>query len=668
MGVFKAGLCASAWLLAVPALAQSSFYGPGKAALDNNIDTAVSAPPAPRDPNVVCEDLFHCAGIVERHAPDSFDYSVLAREFDRFDARAETLLLQQILGDDATQAGRALHVLARGRRLLSPAGQRQIVSLWRDIAAEKTTHNVDDAAAVLTRHLSPMVRDAAIDTLGSRNRDVRAASQIMLTRFAVAKMDRPLRPQNLKLLTASLRDDPHPGVVATVARDPRPAVLPILTSVLSRGDSASARLAYQALYARDKEDAFRALVATLYGLKDDNISGALALADVLRIRHKGRDDGFYMAFARDLATDAEMSVMGRLAGFDAVMQTADAPPLPANALTLDSYRRASAHYGQKGAVPTSYFDGVARMASKTPDPWLEALARAVRPDDMGGQVTLTEVAGRFDTDLSRAVTRKALGSDVDFRHLIAGLYGAAAQSTDDAMRRDVTARVRDLRHHPISAVAQAAMAVAPVLSRKTPRKALSKVTLPPLRRVNARTKMCAVRGDDFAAAAQPMPYFDGGILHSGRPALRGFLRTADRMRGGWLAGYSSSTDGALIAYQTRSGRARDIMPDTAPPAHHRVHAIVPFSPPALGQTADGYWVVVGTPDDAAIYRALYGGRQLDISLSVSLPSLPTAVRAGAVGEVIMAFDASQPPLSFSLDGGLSRHCDTVQKPPQDVLP
>jgi len=89
-----------------------------------------------------CKTLIHCTDILDRHDPDSFDYSVLAVDFDRFGENGRAILWRKIEagknGDAEAEAlaNRALDILSRSPKILPPAEQRRIAEMWqRDAGA-----------------------------------------------------------------------------------------------------------------------------------------------------------------------------------------------------------------------------------------------------------------------------------------------------------------------------------------------------------------------------------------------------------------------------------------------------------------------------------------------------------------------------------------------------
>lgn len=656
-------------VLPLSAAAQSSFFDPDNPpTADQATGEAVAA--VEFGPDQVCLSLSRCLEILDTHAPDSFDYTLLAADFDRYGGEAQSALLSRVFAPLKSEAAvidanRALHILARQRGLLSPDAQRRMVSVWSGLQGDSPL-NIDDLGAVLTRHISPMVRAAAINGLASNQLDVRRASQVMLTKLAASDLQFALRPDDIKKLARALTANPHPGVVAVLAKDRSPAVNPILAATLKSGDAGSVKMAYQALYDRDREEAFRALVATLYGLDDSDINAALALAAMLRSRHALRDDGFYMTFARDLADDPKMSVMGRVAGFDALLQTG--AELNDTPLNRGSYARAVDGFAARRAVPKAYFQWLLTHDPKTVDVFLSPLSKAVSRSAQSDRLTLIQYAGRFDSSLAVSVSETALQDERHHAVFIAGLLARVAQ-TNAADKAALSAMTRALKtEHPITKVRQAASLANEALEAKNTRAALAQLRLPSIEAVNKAERFCKVTSQDFNKAAKQMPYFDVGQLASGAPALRGWLRSASRVSGGWLAGYASPTSGALLLYDTTTGAVIDIMPPDVPDAHHAVRAIIPMTEVKLGHTASDFWAVVGQGDVAAIYRVSASSRGMSVRFATSLPSVPTHIARSPIGGVVTAFGRDNPPLHFDNSDGLTRYCNQGRKAQTSLLP
>jgi hypothetical protein len=101
--------------------------------------------------SIVCKTLRQCVDIVERHAPDSFDYQVLNWEFKRFGESGKTALLNMLASQDETDMRRAQAVLALGQTLLTPDEQRKVAALW-------PRGNLQTHARIMKSALSPLMR------------------------------------------------------------------------------------------------------------------------------------------------------------------------------------------------------------------------------------------------------------------------------------------------------------------------------------------------------------------------------------------------------------------------------------------------------------------------------------------------------------------------------
>ena len=73
------------------AAAMLGLYGSAIAAAPK-IRTTPKVPQSTQDNFRSCKTLLRCVDILERHAADSFDYAVLARDFDRHGDKAREVL------------------------------------------------------------------------------------------------------------------------------------------------------------------------------------------------------------------------------------------------------------------------------------------------------------------------------------------------------------------------------------------------------------------------------------------------------------------------------------------------------------------------------------------------------------------------------------------------
>ena len=190
-------------------------------------------------------------------------------------------------------ANRALDMLSRSPKILKPADQRRMATLWKNI--DRSDYEPDFVARLMHVNLSPMVRSMAVQTLASDNADVRRLSRSLIAQSLVAKMSFPMLESDFAPLSTALRTNPSPTLVSLMNEYPSEQADPVLAKVLSSAHSPSVIAAYGALYKRSPEEAFKALVATLYGLKSDleapensrkdEARAALALGNMLAYRH-----------------------------------------------------------------------------------------------------------------------------------------------------------------------------------------------------------------------------------------------------------------------------------------------------------------------------------------------------------------------------------------------
>ena len=144
-----------------------------------------------------------------------------------------------------------------------------------------------------------------IETLTHENQEVRRLSRDIIAATVARKMNFPLRPEDFGRITKGLLDDPTPALVELLSNFDSAKTEPVFLRLLQSTDGPTLNTAYQKLYAQNQEKAFKALVATLYNLKDNQPEAALAISHTLRQRHMGREDGFYLKFAKDLTEDKE---------------------------------------------------------------------------------------------------------------------------------------------------------------------------------------------------------------------------------------------------------------------------------------------------------------------------------------------------------------------------
>lgn len=596
----------------------------------------------------VCKSLKHCIDIVERHAPDSFDYQVLNGEFQRFGPKGKAALLDMMASKDETDMRRGQAVLAKGRVLLSPDEQRKVAALWP--RGDVQTH-----AAIMKSALSPLMRARLIDTLSHETPDVRDLSRDLLAQTVAMEMDFPLRPDDYGKLARALLDDPTPALVELMAKFEPVKTAPIFMRLLRSTDGPTLFAAYEKLHTQNPETAFKALVATLYDLKDDQTDAAFALSFVLRARHKSRKDGFYLKFAKDLTEDSEMSLMGRLAGFDAIMQSEGAPLLSEPSKYYEVIETALQNHN---VLPVTYLRNMPRQAAAKSDIWLSAYWEHFRPQASEQKLDFIRLVGGFETKTAKEILLEALGDQGDWR-----IIQAAALPLGRMGYKPASSKLEELSNHPIMAVQIAVRTAIDGINSGTMkgRSAYWQNAL------SSQSGYCSAKSKDFKDDAKGLPFFDLMDLEFNAAGdKRRFVSTIAPTKNGYLVGFDAGRNGGdLRYYDNASGESLPLKSQLAATTEI-VTAIIPVTPPPLGQYATSFWVIA-QGDDRADQAKLYRLKSIDgafkIKYQAELPHNATTIAPQKNGDVFLSFyktDAKptdvNPPLLLSPNGAIRRAC------------
>lgn len=597
--------------------------------------------------SIVCKSVSHCVDIVERHAPDSFDYQVLNGEFQRFGPKGKAALLNMLASKDETDIRRAQAVLAKGRVLLSPDEQRKVAALWPrgDIALH---------AKIMQSALSPMMRARAIRTLSHEEAQVRKLSRDIIAATVAQKMDFPLRPDDYGGLAKALIDDPTPSLVELISVYDPAKTKPIFMRLLKSDDGPSLSAAYKKLYSEHPEEAFKALVATLYELKDTQSDEAFALSLMLRERHADRKDGFYMKFAKDLTEDPEMSPIGRLAGFDAIMQSADAPRLSEPSKYYDIIGLALQNHDE---LPTGYLRNMPRQAGETSDMWLAAYWEHFAPQTGEQKLELIRLVGGFETGVAKDILLEALGDKGDWR-----ITQTAALPLGRMKYKQAESQLTALSDHPIMAVQIAALTA--LDNFKSASKGGAHYWY---NKLSSASAYCSAEPKDFKVETKTLPFFDLDVLaFNAIGDKRHYISTIAPTKTGYLVGFDAGVKGGDLRYYDNASGDSTPLKDALSPRTENITAIVPVTPPPLGQYADAFWIFAegkAGSDQAKLYRASGSNGNFQIKYQAELPHRVTALSPQKNGEVFMSFYKQgakpkdvNPPLLLSPNGAIRRAC------------
>jgi len=611
----------------------------------------------------VCDDIEHCIYILEKHAPDSFDYEVLHKEFLDFGSKSTGALVEVAAWMDDPKSSYALEMLSRGGFRLSPAAQRDLIEVW-------PRENVKAHAKVLGRMASPRVRAAAIDTLDHADPAVREQSRHLLSQVAKARFKFPMRQGDYSKLLGAALDEPHPALIALLETYPPAQLRPAYARLLRSGDAATTIAVYEKFYQVDKANALKTMVGVIQDLDDDEFEAALALSEMLQQRNKKRPDQFYLKFAKDLTEDTELGLAGRAVGYDALMnsqQIIAKNKMPALLLPDTELNRSVFRYVVSAAAPReSYRNYLGALTSKSADPYIAALSAAYGKNL--DPIFITKL-GRFETRKAKALVEKSLKSPFDYRVISAG--GLAAAQQKQMLLRPQIAKFKS--SHPISSVRLATglalkQFAAPSKISSAERLYLS-VSNMTLVGVNKGEAYCKVESVDFKSLSRNMPFFEGGKLEDDIPASRSYLRSSAELKSGWLAGYHGTQfGGGLLYYDYDTKRPQTLLSEN-------VLAIIPIQAVPLGRYPTSFWVITDGLDGASsvggLYRALQRGDEFQMQLHAVLPGRASRIAINSNNSIAMDFvDRDEmkrkpktkdkysynPPLLLGANGSISRLC------------
>ena len=634
------------WALAFASLAQTVF----------------AAPPAK-----VCDDIEHCVYILERHAPDSFDYTVLHTEFLGYGPKATRALVEVAAWMDDPKSSYALQMLSRGGFQLTPAEQRDLIEVW-------PRENVKAHAIVLGRMASPRVRAAAIDTLAHPDSEVRKQSRYLLSEVAKAGFKFPMRQGDYSKLLKAALNEPHPALIALLETYPPAQLRPAYARLLRSGDTAMTMAVYEKLYQADKANALKTLVGVIQDLKDGELPAAMSISEMLQRRNKSRPDQFYLKFAKDLTNDAKLGLAGRAVGYDVLINAELARPgksVTAPRL-LDSplNRNVFQYIVSNGEHSDAYVNYLQHLTSENADPYIAVLGASLKKNP--NPIFISKL-GRFQTPLAKDIVVKALNHPSDYRMISAAMISAAKQK-----QTDLKPKISDLKsNHPISAVRVAGRVALKEFNQPNKKKSSEellrssyKMLFYPLRGAENKEEVyCKVDSVDFKTISRKMPYFKSVILN-GRYAGRQNLTSAVELKTGWLAGYDlGEWGGGLLYYDYETEKPISLLDEN-------VTAIIPTKATPLGQFPTSFWAVTGLSHTnlsrGSVYRVTQNPDGFQVNLHATLPGPAHSIAVNFDNSIEMDFVDREgmkrnpelkmapydynPPLLLEVNGNIRRLC------------
>ena len=350
-----------------------------------------------------------------------------------------------------------------------------------------------------------------------------------------------------------------------------------------------------------------------------------------------------------------MSLMGRLAGFDTSLQSPEAPLLSEPSKYYNVMQLALRNYP---SLPEGYLRNMPRQAGETSDLWLRAYWSYFRRQTGDQKLDFIRLVGGFETNAANDILIEALGDAGDWRIIQAAALPLGRTKT--ARAKSALDRLTD---HPIMAVQIAALTALDGIEtgKMKGRAAYWKTSL------TRQSNYCSAAPKDFKDDAKTLPFFDLVDLEfKAGGDKRRFVSSISPTRNGYLVGFDAGRNGGdLRYYENKSGKSISLK-SQMPEKTENITAIIPVTPPPLGQYASAFWVIAqdaGLSDQAKLYRVSGREGAFTLKYKAELPHRVTALSPQKNGDVFMSFYKPKakpqdvnPPLLLSSAGAIRRAC------------
>lgn len=601
----------------------------------------------------ICDDADHCVWIMENHGPHEFDYSVLTRELEGFGKDGKDFLIMLVGDKDADIAGRAIDILSEGRFSFSREEARKIVSEWPG-------SNMEKMANLMVKIGSPDVQGRMIESLLSDDQKIQRVAREVLARLRENKKIYQLRPFEHGPLAKAVAASPTRELVQMLAAFPPEKTKPFLQKALQSPDGPSVIAAYDGLYAIDKELAFRSLLDTLTNLNSDSAETAFAIGELLRHRNKRRPDGFYMQFAKELAEDPEMTLMGRVAGLDAILgggafnKDGQVVQLESTPSVRSALRAALLAKGDDIFPYESNFDQVF-IGDKAY--WAITLWNHIRDNQQrNGSIyqAFFKRLEKLDDNVVQRITLQALGQGENIKILEYALASVRAQK--DPIYLTSAERIEshwadDLRYNAMTTAKILRAAKSETVTPIVFDKAYSQFRSTDKK----RWKACKVKSRTLTDYVVQLPYFTLEEEVSGSFVKRRFIRSAYPTNDGWFVGFSAPNSGGLRYYGNESGLGDPVLTDQI----SSVAAVMPIRLPKPGSYASDFWVISADPSqkgDGQLFMASQNSLGMTARLSRYLPRADFKVSILSGGRYLLSHKTHSP-LILGADGTIKPACE-----------
>ncbi len=601
----------------------------------------------------ICDDADHCVWIMENHGPHEFDYAVLTEELEGFGQDGKAFLIMLVGDKDPDIAGRSIDILSEGKFNFSREEARKIVQEWPG-------SNVEKMANLMVKIGSPDVQGRMIESLLSEDRKIRDVARDVLARLRENRKIYQLRSFEHGPLAKAVVESPTRELVQMLSAFPPEKTTPFLKRALGSGDGPSVIAAYDGLYAIDKEMAFRSLLDTLKNLGPDRSDTAFAIAELLRHRNTIRPDGFYMQFAKELSEDPEMTLMGRVAGLDALLgggafaKDRKIVALKANSAVRSALRAALQARGQNIHPYEANFSMVFPQDSANSAMMIWSHIQDTQQDDSRIYQTFFNRLESLDNIAVQQITLQALGQTENIKTLKFALASARAQedkiyttSVDrlaghwaDDVRYDAKSTARMLKRDPKSEEPAVPFAKSVAMLKIADRK---------------RWKACSAKGKPMTDYVVQLPYFTLEEEVSGSYVKRRFIQTTYPTQGGWFVGFASKRNGGLWYFDNESGLGDPVRGAQI----SKVSSVVPMRLPRPGRYASDFWVISADPGasgDGQLFVGTQNQTGIHAKLHRYLPRSDFEVSILDQGRYLLSHD-DHSPLILGADGTIRPACE-----------
>ena len=564
----------------------------------------------------ICDSADHCVWIMENHGPHEFDYDVIIKELEGFGQESKDFLIMMVGDKDADIAGRAIDILEGGNFAFSSEEKRLIIKEWPG-------SNVDKLANLLVKIGSPDVQGRMIESLLLDDKKVRRVARDVLARMRLGMKIYQLREFEHGPIAKAVVEAPTRELVQMLAAFPAEKTVPFLQRALKSDNAESVIAAYEALYEIDKEMAFATLLKTLGALTAEDAKPALALGALLRQRHKGRADGFYLQFAKELAEDPKMSLMGRVAGVEAILGSdlsgnPKAPQkLAATSPVITAFKQAVL---ARGDNVHPYEANFVKVMNGKPADWASVLWRHLQENQQSDGTVYRRFFSnieRFKSARFQSIILNALVQHDNTKTLKFALNSVIVQND-----KIYASSVKSLTNHWADEVRYLARLTEKVLAgevdaKKTGEFAKAYKAISDGDR--ALWKNCSIKGKAQIDYVRQLPYFTLQEEVSESYLKRRYITASYPTQPGWFVGFDNPENGGgLWFYDNETGLGENLSAD----AVTSVRAIMPMRVPAQGQYTNDFWVVSADPVDGKggrLYRANQRGEDMDAVFHRYLP-------------------------------------------------